>query len=449
VRFWYRQAPVLLERWLFLSSYLIGTVWPGDPGLRFSGEALVVLDRHGRLLELTVTPPEHVPPDSTTRDTDWTALFRAAGLDPAMWTPAEPEWMPQFHSDRQLAWVPRDGPAGGARVEAASFRGRPVSFLRIFPWTSATRDAGTVRTGAQRVGDFVRVLILAAVMLGAALAARRNLKLDRADRKGALRVGVAIGVLTWLTWLLSEHHVPSIWEMYLVIVGTAWALFAGSLVAVFYLALEPHVRRTWPEIIVSWSRMIAGDWRDPLVARDVLIGVAAATIVGSFDVFGQFVASAVTGTVPLIENSPRVWFGTRPMVAQVVAVTFWSAFLGLMYLLVFFAVRRLLRHEWAAVLAGALLLGLAVSSTIGSTTLAERLPFALLAQAGLFILLSRVGLVALISAMFVIGILEDFPVTWPLTPWYSSIGLVGLAVTMALAVAAFRIVRSATAVARR
>ena len=448
VRFWYRQAPVALERWLFLSSYLISTVWPADPGLRFSGEALVVLDRSGRLLELTVMPPEHLPPAATSNEPDWSGLFNAAGLDPAMWTPAQPEWMPQYHSDRQFAWVPRDEPENGTRIEAASFRGRPVSFLRLFPWSRAIRDAGTIRTSGQRIGDSVRVAIFAAVLIGAVLAARRNLTLDRADRSGAVRVGVAIGALTWITWVINEHHVPSIWEMYLVVAGTSWALFAGALVAVFYLALEPYVRRTWPEIIVSWSRLIAGDWRDPLVARDVLIGVAVATMVGSIGAAGLFVAGAMTGTVPWIETSPRAFLGARGLVAQIVAQAFWSVFVGLMYLLVFFALRRLLRREWAAVLGGALLMGLTVSSTIGSTTLVERLPFALLAQAGLFIVLSRVGLVALIAALYVFGMLQDFPVTWPLTPWYSSIGLVGLAVTMALAVAAFRIVRSATAAAR-
>jgi hypothetical protein len=31
-----------------------------------------------------------------------------------------------------------------------------------------------------------------------------------------------------------------------------------------------------PELLTSWTRLIAGNWRDPLVGRDVLIGVLAA-----------------------------------------------------------------------------------------------------------------------------------------------------------------------------
>ena len=35
-------------------------------------------------------------------------------------------------------------------------------------------------------------------MLGGVIMARRNLRLDRADRAGALRVGMVVGGLVWL-----------------------------------------------------------------------------------------------------------------------------------------------------------------------------------------------------------------------------------------------------------
>jgi hypothetical protein len=37
-------------------------------------------------------------------------------------------------------------------------------------------------------------------------------------------------------------------------------------------ALEPYLRRRWPERIISWNRLLAGEFRDPLVGRDILIG---------------------------------------------------------------------------------------------------------------------------------------------------------------------------------
>ena len=42
---------------------------------------------------------------------------------------------------------------------------------------------------------------------------------------------------------------------------------------VLYLALEPYVRRYWPQAMISWTRALGGRWRDPLVGRDVLYGV--------------------------------------------------------------------------------------------------------------------------------------------------------------------------------
>ena len=39
-----------------------------------------------------------------------------------------------------------------------------------------------------------------------------------------------------------------------------------------YVALEPFVRRRWPVILVGWSRLLAGNYQDPLVGRDFLIG---------------------------------------------------------------------------------------------------------------------------------------------------------------------------------
>ena len=40
-----------------------------------------------------------------------------------------------------------------------------------------------------------------------------------------------------------------------------------------YLALEPIVRRRWPDSLVSWTRLLRGRVLDPLVGRDVLLGV--------------------------------------------------------------------------------------------------------------------------------------------------------------------------------
>ena len=49
---------------------------------------------------------------------------------------------------------------------------------------------------------------------------------------------------------------------------------APSIAWLAYLGIEPWIRRHWPASLISWSRLLAGSFRDPLVGRDVLLGAA-------------------------------------------------------------------------------------------------------------------------------------------------------------------------------
>ena len=52
-------------------------------------------------------------------------------------------------------------------------------------------------------------------------------------------------------------------------------VFTGVAAWIFYIGLEPQVRRFWPRSVISWSRVLLGRFRDPLVGRDLLTGVTA------------------------------------------------------------------------------------------------------------------------------------------------------------------------------
>ena len=58
----------------------------------------------------------------------------------------------------------------------------------------------------------------------------------------------------------------------------ALTLFFATELWLFYVALEPYVRRFWPQVMIGWTRRSRAGVRDPLVGRDVLVGVAAGTI---------------------------------------------------------------------------------------------------------------------------------------------------------------------------
>ena len=52
----------------------------------------------------------------------------------------------------------------------------------------------------------------------------------------------------------------------------ARATLTAAIAWVAYFAVEPYVRRFWPQILITWNRLLEGKFRDPLVGRDILIG---------------------------------------------------------------------------------------------------------------------------------------------------------------------------------
>src|SRR4030095_14828909 len=98
-----------------------------------------------------------------------------------------------------------------------------------------------------------------------------NLKLGRGDRKGAFRLALFILGLEAVGHLTNVHIPELTAEIGLFAERLAWALFMASLTWVIYIALEPFLRRSWPNLLISWNRLLAGNYRDPLIGREMLI----------------------------------------------------------------------------------------------------------------------------------------------------------------------------------
>ena len=106
----------------------------------------------------------------------------------------------------------------------------------------------------------------------------RNYRHGRGDRKGALRLAIAI-FLCEMGIFLCLSHLPSIGDAIgLAVIAISTALFISGAVWMLYMAVEPWVRRQWPKTIISWSRLLAGGWHDPVVGRDILLGVALGVV---------------------------------------------------------------------------------------------------------------------------------------------------------------------------
>ena len=81
-----------------------------------------------------------------------------------------------------------------------------------------------------------------------------------------------------LYWAMVSHHQPTGTESDMFFDHAARMLLWAGLVWLIYVALEPSLRRIWPESLISWNRFVRGGLHDPRVGRDLLIGGTAAVI---------------------------------------------------------------------------------------------------------------------------------------------------------------------------
>src|SRR5208337_2263293 len=180
-----------------------------------------------------------------------------------------PEWVPPQPFDARAEWTGALpwSPATQVRVAAAAFRGKLVYFEMLGPWSVPTRMVEKIPgSTANRITEAIGAVVFTLVFLAALVFARRNLRAGRGDKRGAYVLG-AIGFgLDFYCWFWRSHHVWSFSnELNVFFSGLASALVTGAIAPLIYLALEPYVRRTIPELLISWARVADGRLRDPRV----------------------------------------------------------------------------------------------------------------------------------------------------------------------------------------
>ena len=80
----------------------------------------------------------------------------------------------------------------------------------------------------------------------------------------------------------------------------------SALVWVFYVAVEPYVRRLWPGTLVAWSRALEGRLRDPMVGRHILFGA-----IGGLGIWLlQAAPTLVSAATGLPEPAPGFFYNT-------------------------------------------------------------------------------------------------------------------------------------------
>jgi serine/threonine-protein kinase len=418
---WYLQSP----------RYLVGqdrlSVAPGNPPFSISGMSHTQVDLQGRLIFFRAVPPQLEDPSTAQAAPDWSVFFTEAGFERSQFQETDSRWIPPEPSDARAAW---DGILPGnlkipIHIEAAAFRGKPVYFNIIYSWDRPLRQEEPQPQLALTVKMWLVFGLIVATVIAATLIGFRNVRLGLGDQHGAFRLALYTFIVSVVHGMLVAHHVPTNAESGIVQEHLAWALLLTITIWIVYLALEPFVRGRWPHSIISWKRFISGQVRDPLVGRDllvgILLGVIAAVILASRALLPRLWGSPEP-VVPATRFVANAVAGVREQIIQMLQGLQLAPFVTLTALFVILILTIILRKRWLVVIAAwllAILAGPFLPGDVQSQTIMSIFMSGLFAAIFMFALL-RFGLLTATVAFFSWFILFTMPLTSNLSAWFAS-----------------------------
>jgi serine/threonine-protein kinase len=431
LQFWYRQSPDDMYADGFRDQMLTpGIITENDPSPTLSGMVNVELDPQGRLTFFQAIPPQKDGSSGTPGVADWNMLFAAAGLDPAQFQKTAPAWNSLASSDERAAWTGVwPGTTRPLRIEAAAYHGKPVFFSLVGDWVKPDRMKSTDNSLGKQMGQILQILLVLSLVTGASFLARRNYRQGRGDRDGAVRLACVMFALELLLWLCEGHFVAGLSTFGGLVIAVSTALFLSGLMWLLYMALEPWVRRRWPQTLIAWSRLLSGQFRDPLVGRDILFGVMlgiAWILIFQF----RYIPMMHLGAAPGL-NSPHYLMGGREALGQWARQIPISIMGTLQFFFLLLGLKLVLRKDWLAAIAFVALF--AMPRGLSSTYPAIALPAEILIYAIAVLIVFRFGLVPLACAIFTVNMLGSVPVSGDFSAWYTPTWILGLASIVALA----------------
>jgi len=433
LQYWYRQSPDTLVASDFRGNVLTpGIVTAHDPPTVLSGMINLALDSQGRLTYFQAIPPQKQEAAAATASpVDWNILFAASGLDPTKLQPAQPVWNSLAASDARMAWTGNwPGTTRPLRVEAAAFQGKPVFFSLIGDWKKPERVKSTEKKSlGERANSIIQLVVFCALLAGSVFLARRNYRQGRGDRAGALRLATVMFVLEMGLWLCRCHFATIGATIGLFVLAVSTSLFTSGVIWMLYLAVEPWVRRHWPKTIISWSRLIAGHGRDPLVGRDILFGVALGVVwILIFQL--RYIPMMRMGAAPALFSTDGL-MGGRAALGGWLSQWPQSIQTTLVFFFLLFGLKVLLRKEW---IAGVVLVAIfALPRGLSSTFMAVEIPAQILVYAIAVVIVLRFGFVPLVCAIFTINLMANVPFSTDLSAWYMPTSILALLSVVALA----------------
>jgi len=432
--FWYRSSPKPL-----VALDPSGTITSSDPPHDVSGMATLEMDAHGHLLQLLVVPPQVDDSQGSTAEPNWSTCFAEAGLDMSRFSLAGPKWLPPVPFDRLSDWEGTESQQQSMplHVTAASYHGKPVYFQLIGPWSRPARMQESPQTLVQRIAAATFTLLLLALLFGGLFLARRNIRLGRGDRKGATRIAVVIFAANSLGSLLTWHPVAKLDAAFSFFTAqVAIGLFAAAYAWLTYVALEPYLRRRSPQLLISWTRLLDGRFRDPLVGRDLLAGALLGSAYAAVVYFRNGLPGwmNIPGRYPL--DPGRFPLGNTAQVAsQFAGVVFVALISALSFVSLLVLAQLIFRKRWLAIAVWGLVLFITL---LPGLNLYLELPTIALETLILLIAMTRFGLLGFAVTQFFNLALTAFSQSFDFSHWYSARSWFALLVCLALALYGFR-----------
>src|SRR5260370_15629587 len=236
IELWYRSSPQILAPRALQDIPLVTL---SEPPQNVPGMLHVSLEPQGRMTAFTAVPRQFEEAKDSWPAPDWSALFAAAGLDLARFTPVGSQWVPPVMADARAAWtgVYPDAPEVPIRVEAAAFHGKPVNFVLILSTPNAPRASPT--SDGRSTGDFLYLILQLVVLIASVPVVRYNLRLGRSDTRGDFRLGLFGPCVSFATWLIGGTHVAGAAEAELFLMAAIRALFPATTLPFLHIFFEP------------------------------------------------------------------------------------------------------------------------------------------------------------------------------------------------------------------
>ena len=290
VMFWYRESPdaLVANQFFHTWAYAGSTVDIEVPAWSVPRMKGVMLGSSAELKWFRALPDRKADANRASA-IDWLVSFptEITGIELADLEVAEWQFTPPDAYDDAQSWEGTNEANERVYVQAAGYRGRPTYF-EVFGEEEFARGQQYARE-KNSIVLYAFLGTLGTVTFCIALLALRHWNTRLGDRRGAFRFSFVVGALGLGEWIVATHHVGDWREFYLFVQGANVAIGTAVLTWLKYMALEPPIRKHWPEQLISWTRIFAGKVTDPRIGCDVLSAVLFQTWMSIYLRIGSFV----------------------------------------------------------------------------------------------------------------------------------------------------------------